>query len=138
MITNDAKFREAINFVSELTGTPIKDMLSPRRFKDAAVGRHFFRYYLRRNYSMPYQKIADYTKSNHATVINSIKYVENYSLFDKTYKEYKDRIDDRYLHNCLTRRDKVMKILKAKGGFEFRCNKILELIKTISNDKGAD
>ena len=92
MQSSDA-FLEAISFVSNLTGVPQIDIMKKSRERNLVVSRHFLRYYLRRNFEMTFKEVGDLTNGHHSSVIHSVRYVEDYSLFDKTYKLYKESID---------------------------------------------
>lgn len=127
--TNRDNFVEAISFVSELTGVNEIDMMSKRRVRDHVVARHFLRYYLRKNFNMTYESIGDLTNGHHASVIHSVKYVEDYSLYDRTYKLYKESIDDRFKPDKITTRDRVYRILSSNKNKEFKCNAIIALIR---------
>lgn len=137
MISNNDKFLEAISFVSNLTGTPTRKILSKKRDIDYVVPRHFLRYYLRKIFDMKLQSIGGFTNSHHATVIHSIKFVNDYSLFDKTYRSYKNSIDDlkesdvenKLISESLRLKVEVMEIIKRKNSYDFKCNQLLNLIQ---------
>ena len=129
MMTKNDMFLEAISFVSELTGVPKNNIMSKRRFRDAIVSKHFLRYYLRKNFNMTQTKIGLLTNCSHSNAYHSIKYVLDYSMFDETYKMYKESIDRKYLSSPTTKREVVLKILNSHRTNEFKCNEILKLIK---------
>tara|TARA_R110001606_G_scaffold280106_1_gene428623 strand:- start:271 stop:672 length:402 start_codon:yes stop_codon:yes gene_type:complete len=132
MQSSDA-FLEAISFVSNLTGVPQIDIMKKSRERNLVVSRHFLRYYLRRNFEMTFKEVGDLTNGHHSSVIHSVRYVEDYSLFDKTYKLYKESIDARVFVQKLTPRDKVTKVLVSTRNNEFKCNAILEIVQEIIN-----
>lgn len=132
MQSSDA-FLEAISFVSNLTGVPQMDMMKKSRERDLVVSRHFLRYYLRRNCKMTFKEVGDLTNGHHSSVIHSVRYVEDYSLFDKTYKLYKESIDAKVFVQKLTPREKITKVLVSQRNNEFKCNAILEVVQEIIN-----
>ena len=132
MQSSDA-FLEAISFVSNLTGVPQIDIMKKSRERDLVVSRHFLRYYLRRNFEMTFKEVGDLTNGHHSSVIHSVRYVEDYSLFDKTYKLYKESIDARVFVQKLTPREKITKVLVSARNNEFKCNAILEIVQEIIN-----
>ena len=132
MQSSDA-FLEAISFVSNLTGVPQIDIMKKSRERNLVVSRHFLRYYLRRNFEMTFKEVGDLTNGHHSSVIHSVRYVEDYSLFDKTYKLYKESIDARVFVQKLTPREKVTKVLVSTRNNEFKCNAILEIVQEIIN-----
>ena len=126
---------EAIGFITNLTGVDEADMLSKSRQRDGVVAKHFLRYYLRENFNMTYEMIGNLTNCHHATVIHSLKYVKDYSLYDKTYRLYKDSIDTNVLGIIRTDREIITSILYKRKSNEFKCNAILALINDIKNGK---
>tara|TARA_B110000967_G_scaffold128632_1_gene131391 strand:+ start:7956 stop:8357 length:402 start_codon:yes stop_codon:yes gene_type:complete len=132
MQSSDA-FLEAISFVSDLTGVPQVDIMKKSRARNVVVSRHFLRYYLRRNCNMTLQKVGGLTNGHHASVIHSVKYVEDYSLFDKTYKLYKESIDAMVFTQKITPREKITKVLVSQRNNEFKCNAILEIVQGMIN-----
>jgi hypothetical protein len=130
---NSDAFLDAISFVSNITGVPQVDIMKSGRQRDSVVSRHFLRYYLRRNCKMTFKEIGDLTNGHHSSVIHSVRYVEDYSLFDKTYKLYKESIDARVFVHKLTPREKITKVLVSQRNNEFKCNAILEIIKETIN-----
>tara|TARA_B110000977_G_scaffold173020_1_gene225850 strand:+ start:2593 stop:2994 length:402 start_codon:yes stop_codon:yes gene_type:complete len=132
MQSSDA-FLEAISFVSNLTGVPQIDIMKKSRERNLVVSRHFLRYYLRRNFEMTFKEVGDLTNGHHSSVIHSVRYVEDYSLFDKTYKLYKESIDARVFVQKLTPREKITKVLVSARNNEFKCNAILEIVQEIIN-----
>tara|TARA_R110002153_G_C12899283_1_gene451968 strand:+ start:4 stop:411 length:408 start_codon:yes stop_codon:yes gene_type:complete len=126
-------FLEAISFVSNLTGVPQMDIMKKSRERDLVVSRHFLRYYLRRNCKMTFKEVGDLTNGHHSSVIHSVRYVEDYSLFDKTYKLYKESIDAKVFVQKLTPREKITKVLVSQRNNEFKCNAILEVVQEIIN-----
>jgi len=132
MQSSDA-FLEAISFVSNLTGVPQIDIMKKSRERNLVVSRHFLRYYLRRNFEMTFKEVGDLTNGHHSSVIHSVRYVEDYSLFDKTYKLYKESIDARVFVQKLTPREKITKVLVSTRNNEFKCNAILEIVQEIIN-----
>jgi len=135
--TSRDNFVEALSFVSELTGVKEIDIMSKTRFRDFVVARHFVRYYMRKNFGMTLESIGDLTNGHHASVIHSVKYVEDYSLYDKTYKLYKESIDSRYMPSKLTTRDRVYRILSSGKNKEFKCNAVLALIRELNESQGT-
>ena len=73
--------------------------------------------------------IGKLTQGHHASILHSIKYVEDYSLFDKTYNLYKESIDSKVLVSSVTKREEIYKILSSTKNKEFKCNAILALMK---------
>tara|TARA_R110002020_G_scaffold153128_7_gene332279 strand:+ start:283 stop:708 length:426 start_codon:yes stop_codon:yes gene_type:complete len=129
VMTRQEEFDNALSFVSELMGVAEIDIVSKSRDRDIAVARHFVRYYLRSKCKMTFQMIADFTNSNHATVIHSVKYVHDCSAFDKVYRLYKESIDSGILSNVTSLREKISSILRAKNCTEFKVNSLILLIK---------
>ena len=130
-------FQEAISFITNLTGVDEADMLSKSRFRDGVVAKHFLRYYLRENFNMTYEMIGELTNCHHATVIHSLKYVKDYSLYDKTYRLYKSSIDTNVLDVETTERELITSILYKRKSNEFKCNAILSLINDIKNGQAT-
>lgn len=128
-MTNEEKFLEASNFVSQLTGVDTKLTISKLRHRDVAISRHLLRYYLRRNFDMTYQLIAKLTNGHHSSAIHSFTYIRDCAMYDKTYKVYKDSIDAMFINDNLTQREKVIRILSKERSNEFKCNEIINLIK---------
>lgn len=134
---NSDNLVEALSFVSELTGVKEVDIMSKGRYRDNVVARHFVRYYLRKNFNMTFESIGDLTKGHHASVIHSVKYVEDYSLYDKTYRMYKESIDNRFVAKKFTTRDRIYRILSSNKNKEFKCNAILALIQEKNESERA-
>jgi len=85
---------------------------------------------------MRFRIIGELTNCHHATVIHSIKFVNDYSIFDKTVKGYKDIVDnlsdesfeDKYLRDYLKLKEEVIEILDKKNSNHFKCSQLLTLI----------
>jgi len=135
VMTRQEEFDYALGFVSDLTKVAAIDVTSKSRYRDHVVARHFLRYFLRSKYGMNLQDIADFTKSNHATVIHSVRYVEDTSKYDRVYRTYKDSIDRGFLVDAATFRNRVNVILKAKRVNEFKCNALIDLMNSYVEEK---
>lgn len=127
---------EAIEFVSNLTGVPSTDILSVSREDDVIVSRHLFRYYLKMNSKMTLKEIGAATfslnakTSRHAIAIHSVKTVNSCATYDRTYKRYKEAIDNKELDLAILPRVAISRILRRQMNNQMKCNALLELFKT--------
>mgnify|MGYP003651561344 CR=1 FL=1 len=138
VMTRQEEFDYALNFVSELTKIATIDITSKSRYRDHVVARHFFRYFLRSKYDMNFQTIADFTNSNHATIIHSVRYVKDCSKYDRVYRTYKESIDRGFLVDAATFRNRITVILKAKRVNEFKCNALIDLMNSYVEEKVSE
>lgn len=129
------RFHYALEFISELTGVSTVDITSKSRQRDCSVARHFLRYFLRTKYNMSYQSIAWFTNSNHATIIHSVRYVEECARYDKVYRMYKESVDRGVINNSYGFKEKVNIILNAKRSNEFKSNELVCLLEAFVQDK---
>lgn len=129
------RFHHALEFVSELTGVSTVDITSKSRQRDCSVARHFLRYFLRTRYNMSYQGIAWFTNSNHATIIHSVKYVEECARYDKVYRMYKESVDKGVIYNGYGFKEKVNLILNSRRTNEFKSNELVCLLEAFVDDK---
>tara|TARA_R110002073_G_scaffold197332_2_gene356461 strand:+ start:215 stop:634 length:420 start_codon:yes stop_codon:yes gene_type:complete len=128
ILTKADEFGEGLQFISELVGLSEQDIMSKSRTRDAAVGRHFLRYYLRDKCNFTYQSIADLMDCNHASVIHSVNYVKECVQYDKLYSLYKHSIDSGVLKTTTDVRLGISRIVSSTKNNEFKCNAIIELV----------
>tara|TARA_R100000541_G_scaffold49989_1_gene57173 strand:- start:1208 stop:1627 length:420 start_codon:yes stop_codon:yes gene_type:complete len=128
ILSKNDEFYEGLQFVSELIGVSEQDIMSKDRFRDAVIGRHFLRYYLRDKCNFTYQSIADLMDCNHASVIHSVNYVKDCVRYDKLYSLYKHSIDSGVLKTTTNVRLGISNILSSAKNNEFKCNAIISLV----------
>ena len=77
--------RAIIKAAADYWGVPYEATFSKRRFRQIQEFKHAFRFTLRCATSMSLQSIGKMLNCDHATVMHSIKYVEDSILADPTY-----------------------------------------------------
>lgn len=136
--TKQDEFDYALGFVSDLTKVASIDIVSKSRYRDHVVARHFLRYFLRTKSQMGFQTIADFTGSNHATVIHSVRYVEDCAKYDRVYRTYKESIDKGILSDASSFRRRIKTILNAKRVNEFKCNALIDLMNDYVRERVSE
>ena len=111
-------------------------MLSKKRNSDYVIARHFLGYYLRKHTELTLKEVGSVTNSHHATVIHSVSSVNEWYLFDKTFRLYKESIDNKCLVKPLTLRGLINQIIRSQKSSNSKCDLIMELIKK-ENDESS-
>lgn len=137
ILSKKEEFSYGLEFISELVGVSSIDVLSKTRARDIMIARHFLRYYLRTRCSFTFEEIGKLTLCNHATVIHSVRYVEDVAQFDKLYALYKDSIDRGVLKTNSDIRVGISRILKARRSNEFKCNALISLLNEKLNEQSV-
>ncbi len=133
VLTKRQELDYGLEFISELVGVSSLDIMGKTRLRDVVVARHFLRYYLKRKCYFSYSEIGRMTNCNHATVIHSVKYVEDSAEYDKLYRLYKDSVDRGVLKTNSNIRVGISRILNARRSNEFKCNALISLLnETVS------
>ena len=78
------------------------------------------------------------TGCNHATVIHSVKYIEECAAYDKLYSLYKDSIDRGVLKTNSDIRMGIKRILNANRSNEFKCNALISLLNERISEKSRE
>ena len=127
VLTRREEFDNALSFVSDLVGVASIDIMSKTRIRDVVIGRHLLRYYLKKRCLFSYSEIGRLSSCNHASVIHSVKYIEECAQYDKLYSLYKDSIDRGVLKTNSDIRQEISRILNARRSSEFKCNALISL-----------
>ena len=138
ILTKRQELDNAVDFVSELVGVAGIDIMGKTRIRDAVIGRHLVRYYLFKKCFFTYSEIGRMTGCNHATVIHSVKYIEECAAYDKLYSLYKDSIDRGVLKTNSDIRMGIKRILNANRSNEFKCNALISLLNERISEKSRE
>tara|TARA_X000001382_G_scaffold101953_2_gene76658 strand:- start:1077 stop:1499 length:423 start_codon:yes stop_codon:yes gene_type:complete len=128
VLSKDQELDYAIQFVSDLIGVSPIDIMGKTRVRDAVISRHFLRYYLKNKCFFTFSEIGRMTGCNHATVIHSVKYVEENAPYDRLYSLYKDSLDKGILKTNSDIRVSISRILNTRRSNEFKCNALISLL----------
>tara|TARA_R110000787_G_scaffold238555_1_gene344787 strand:- start:314 stop:775 length:462 start_codon:yes stop_codon:yes gene_type:complete len=82
-----------IGLVSELMGVSLKEM-KVSRVRDRTLARHLLHYALRSKTTLTLEEIGKITNKNHATVIHSVRYINDASENDVYISTLKNCIDN--------------------------------------------
>ena len=128
ILTKKEELDYALEFISDLIGVASIDIMGKTRLRDAVIARHFLRYYLKNKCFFTYSEIGRMTGCNHATIIHSVKYVEECAPYDKLYSLYKESVDNGILRTNSDIRTGISRILNARRSNEFKCNALISLL----------
>lgn len=135
VLTKEQELDYGLDFISELIGVSSIDIMGKTRLRDAVIARHFLRYYLKKKCYFTYSEIGRMTGCNHATVIHSVRYIDEVTEYDKLYRLYKDSIDRGVLKTNSDIRVGISRILGARRSNEFKCNALISLLNERISEK---
>ena len=128
VLSKEQELDYALEFISDLIGVSSIDIMGKTRIRDAVIARHFLRYYLKNKCLFSFSEIGRMTGCNHATVIHSVKYVEDCAPYDRLYSLYKDSVDKGILKTNSDIRVGISRILASRRSNEFKCNALISLL----------
>jgi len=90
-ISNTATCNHVCNYVSKLTGIPMRDIRNKDKSRRLMEARYIVCYLLRKHHKLNYKEIGNYMNRSHVSIIYIIKQAENMLKFNKEFREcYKD------------------------------------------------
>jgi hypothetical protein len=131
-MTDEELVMDAVHFVQTLTGLndidPFK--INPKtkkhsRSRNLVVARHLIRYYLVKRFKLGWSYVGRITNCDHATVIWSIKYVDDLASYDKGFSMYKSAIILGINNPHLSLREKMRAIILRTRVTESKINDLI-------------
>lgn len=107
------EFNDAVEWVADLLQIKPELLSKKSRNKTSVMARHSLAYYLRRHTDFPLEYIGTMMGKHHATIIHSIKFINDYSAYDSYIKMLKESIDHKYKPDHFSFRKEILKVLKS-------------------------
>ena len=83
-----------VNSIVKETGIEFSKIQSRTRKRDILYARHLFCFFARKRTEMSYDAIGGIINRNHATVLHSVKLVEDLMTYDRDFKEIVPKIEN--------------------------------------------
>jgi len=85
---------QLLDIVSQLTGVPKEDIISPKRYRNITNAKQLYAYFLRIKFHMKLKQISAIMKNDHSSVMHSLKVINNMlSIKDESTLRYIDAIN---------------------------------------------
>jgi chromosomal replication initiation ATPase DnaA len=104
------------------------ELMAKNRKRPGVIARHALAYFLRKHTVFSYEYIGAIMGKHHATIIHSVKFINDYSVYDPYLRTIKESIDHLVKSDHFSLREEVMHCLKAHTGDNTRTEAILILL----------
>lgn len=123
------QLRKALQFVGELMHVNPIDIMGGSRERRIVISRHLVRYYLRKRHNITWTEMGRVMKCTHATIIHSIKFIEETAQVDLYINTLKQSVDYLKLPTHFSMREKLLHALKCHSTNNCRVEHILEIVR---------
>ena len=89
---NNPSINSIVAAVVKCTGIEFNKIQSLKRQRDIIFARHLFCYFTRKRTRLSYQEIGKIINRDHATILHSVRTVENLLEYDRDFKELVPKI----------------------------------------------
>ena len=121
--------RKALDFTSKLMRVDPADILGISRERNIVLSRHLTRYYLYDREGITWTEISRLMNCNHASIIHSIKFIRETSVFDKYINTLKQSVDYNVLPDHFTMREEIRNCLELYSTPNTKTEAILEVFR---------
>lgn len=122
------EFMYAVDWVADLMQITPTELMTKSRKRPGVMARHALAYFLRKHTVFPLEYIGAIMGKHHATIIHSVKYIDEYSTYDSYIRTIKESIDHLTKPSHFSLREEIMHCLKVHTRDSTRTEAILILL----------